>query len=340
MRLSDGSGLDVLTELQKVGRNERAIVITAYGSAENAVEALKAGAFDYIGKPVDLQQLRNVLAAAIHEHQLQLQLQNQLHLQSPDQVPDKAPTVAQNLLSPRAQQALTRIEGSSHAIVQLRQQIAKAARGMAPILIRGESGTGKELTASAIHACSQRAQGPFVAVNCGAIPENLLEAEFFGARKGSYTGAGQDRPGYFQAAHGGTLFLDEIGDLPLGMQAKLLRAIQERCVRPLGSTKEEMVDVRIVSATHHDLGAAVQTGRFRQDLYYRLNVIELLLPPPARTPRRHPPTRSGTAGEDRSRIGPRVTPPLSKCPDPIDGAPSQWQCARTGKPLTTLTRYV
>ncbi len=161
----------------------------------------------------------------------------------------------------------------------VKQRIAKVARSMAPVLIHGESGTGKELVARALHANSQRAGGPLVAVNCGAIPENLLEAEFFGARKGSYTGAASDREGYFQAARGGTLFLDEIGDLPLAMQSKLLRAIQERSVRPLGSTQEETVDVRIVSATHRDLAADVQAGRFRQDLYYRLNVIELLIPP-------------------------------------------------------------
>jgi two-component system response regulator PilR (NtrC family) len=150
---------------------------------------------------------------------------------------------------------------------------------MAPVLIQGESGTGKELVARAVHDCSHRAAGPFVAVNCGAIPENLLEAEFFGARKGAYTGSAQDRLGYFQSAKGGTLFLDEIGDLPLAMQSKLLRAIQERVVRPLGSTQEDMVDVRIVSATHKDLGAAVTAGVFRQDLYYRLNVIEISVPP-------------------------------------------------------------
>jgi two-component system response regulator PilR (NtrC family) len=161
----------------------------------------------------------------------------------------------------------------------VKQRITKVAKGMAPVLIHGESGTGKELVARALHACSQRSTGPMVAVNCGAIPENLLEAEFFGARKGSYTGASQDRPGYFQAAQGGTLFLDEIGDLPLAMQAKLLRAIQERKIRPLGSTQEESADVRIVSATHRNLAAEVQEGTFRQDLFYRLNVIEITLPP-------------------------------------------------------------
>ena len=161
----------------------------------------------------------------------------------------------------------------------VKDRIAKVARSMAPVLVRGESGTGKELVARAVHACSHRADGPFVAVNCSAIPESLLEAEFFGARKGSYTGATQDREGYFQAARSGTLFLDEIGDLPLAMQSKLLRAIQERQVRSLGSTQEDAVDVRVLSATHKDLAADVLAGRFRQDLYYRLNVIEILVPP-------------------------------------------------------------
>ena len=295
MRLPDGLGLEVLAELQKRGRSERAIVITAYGSAENAVEALKAGAFDYISKPVDLQQLRSVVAAAVAESQAQqapapvpapAQMQAEVP-PSASTIKTKAaqatltPEIAENTIknTPPSNPALDRIIGSSAPIQTLREHIAKAARGMAPILIRGESGTGKELAAQAVHACSQRAAGPFVAVNCGAIPESLLEAEFFGARKGSYTGAATDREGFFQAAHGGTLFLDEIGDLPLAMQAKLLRVIQERKVRPLGATKEEPVDVRIVSATHHDLAAGVQAKTFRQDLYYRLNVIELILPP-------------------------------------------------------------
>lgn len=306
MRLPDGLGLEVLAELQKRGRKERAIVITAYGSAENAVEALKAGAFDYISKPVDLQQLRSVVAQAVAESQAQAQAVPPMPQTVPEQVSQQvggtikkeaaqAESTAQNPknslkntdaapapenTSPiPSNPALERIVGNSTPIQTLRSQIAKAARGMAPILIRGESGTGKELAAQAVHACSQRAAGPFVAVNCGAIPESLLEAEFFGARKGSYTGATADREGFFQAAHGGTLFLDEIGDLPLAMQAKLLRVIQERKVRPLGATKEEPVDVRIVSATHHDLAAGVQAKTFRQDLYYRLNVIELILPP-------------------------------------------------------------
>jgi two-component system response regulator PilR (NtrC family) len=182
-------------------------------------------------------------------------------------------------VAPIAQAALDRLVGQSAPMLQVKERIGRVARSMAPVLVRGESGTGKELAARALHSCSHRSDGPFVAVNCGAIPEALLEAEFFGARKGSYTGATQDREGYFQAASGGTLFLDEIGDLPLAMQSKLLRAIQERQVRALGSTQEDAVDVRIVSATHRDLAADVASGRFRQDLYYRLNVIEIVVPP-------------------------------------------------------------
>ena len=277
MRLSDGLGIEVLQTLQALGRKERAIVITAYGSAENAVEALKAGAFDYLSKPVDLPQLRSVVAAAIAE--MQQELAGLQAATEPHKAHASASANSDSTPCSKHQAAIARIIGISPSICLLREQVVKAARGMAPVLIRGESGTGKELAAQAVHACSQRANGPFVAVNCGAIPENLLEAEFFGARKGSYTGATNDREGFFQAAHGGTLFLDELGDLPLAMQAKLLRVIQERRVRPLGATKEEAVDVRIVSATHHDLGQAVAQARFRQDLYYRLNVIELLMPP-------------------------------------------------------------
>ena len=196
----------------------------------------------------------------------------------------RAPTGAQRQASTAAgaaggAAALQRLVGESAPMRQVKERIAKVARSMAPVLVRGESGTGKELVARAIHDCSHRAGGPFIAVNCSAIPESLLEAEFFGARKGSYTGSHQDREGYFQAARDGTLFLDEIGDLPLPAQSKLLRAIQERRVRPLGSTQEDTVDVRIVSATHKDLAADVRAERFRQDLFYRLNVIEIVVPP-------------------------------------------------------------
>jgi len=270
MRLPDGQGLDLLHRMLAEQRGERCIVMTAYGSAENAVEALKAGAFDYLTKPVDLKQFRSVVASAI---------------QDTGAAARPRPSAAGMRQTgnggsvPGAQAALERLVGDSQPMRVVKERIAKVARSMAPVLVRGESGTGKELVARAIHACSHRADGPFVAVNCSAIPESLLEAEFFGAKKGSYTGANQDREGYFQAARGGTLFLDEIGDLPLAMQSKLLRAIQERQVRSLGSTQEDAVDVRIVSATHKDLAADVHAGRFRQDLYYRLNVIEILVPP-------------------------------------------------------------
>ncbi|MGE0330539.1 MAG: sigma-54-dependent transcriptional regulator [Ramlibacter sp.] len=269
MRLPDGLGLELLRSLQAQQRAERCIVMTAYGSAENAVDALKAGAFDYLTKPVDLKQFRAVVASAI-----QGTAQGSA---ARARAITPAPRASEHPADASA--ALQRLVGESAAMREVKSRIARVARSMAPVLVRGESGTGKELAARALHACSHRADGPFVAVNCSAIPENLLEAEFFGARKGSYTGATQDREGYFQAARGGTLFLDEIGDLPLPMQSKLLRAIQERQVRPLGSTQEDMVDVRVVSATHKDLAADVQDGRFRQDLYYRLNVIEILVPP-------------------------------------------------------------
>ncbi|RYY97444.1 MAG: sigma-54-dependent Fis family transcriptional regulator [Comamonadaceae bacterium] len=270
MRLPDGLGLELLHRMAAQQRAERCIVMTAYGSAENAVEALKAGAFDYLTKPVDLKQFRNVVASAVQETAAG-------RGRPPGRVAPPSP--APGRVGAGAGAALQRLVGDSPPMRLVKERIEKVARSMAPVLVRGESGTGKELAARALHACSHRADGPFVAVNCSAIPETLLEAEFFGARKGSYTGASADREGYFQVARGGTLFLDEIGDLPLAMQSKLLRAIQERQVRALGSTQEDAVDVRIVSATHRDLTADVQAGRFRQDLFYRLNVIEILVPP-------------------------------------------------------------
>ncbi len=269
MRLPDGLGLELLRELADQQRSEKTIVITAYGSAENAVEALKGGAFDYLTKPVDLKQLRTAVQAALQKP----------HGSNGATLPTKNTlTPKTTATTPGGRRALLRIVGDSAVMVQIRQRIEKVATSMAPVLILGESGTGKELVARAVHECSHRSDGPFVAVNCGAIPDNLIEAEFFGARKGAYTGASHDREGYFQAAKGGTLFLDEIGDLPLGMQAKLLRVIQERRVRPLGGVQEETVDVRLVSATHKDLGALVLSGEFRQDLFYRLNVIGLRTP--------------------------------------------------------------
>jgi two-component system response regulator PilR (NtrC family) len=253
MRLPDGLGLELVREIGASGKGTPVAVITAYGSAENAVVALKAGAFDYIAKPVALDALRVMVRAALK--------QSESAALGDGAAPD------------------SRMIGSSPAMAALRTQIARLARSMAPISITGESGSGKELAAREIHAQSSRAAKPFIAVNCGAIPETLMEAEFFGYRKGAFTGASDERDGFFQAANGGTLMLDEVADLPLAMQVKLLRAIQERRVRKIGATVEEPVDVRIISATHQDLARCVETGKFRQDLFYRLNVIELGLPP-------------------------------------------------------------
>ncbi|MFN3861798.1 MAG: sigma-54-dependent transcriptional regulator [Roseateles sp.] len=261
MKLPDGSGLGVLRWLEQAGRPEKTIVITAFGSAENAVEALKAGAFDYLTKPVDLRQFRSVVGSALGRQ------------------PAPKPAKPQAAEAGVAAATALRLVGESPAIRAVRALIDKVARSMAPVLVYGESGTGKELVARAIHDHGSRASQRFVAVNCGAIPENLLEAEFFGYRKGAFTGANEDREGFFQAADGGTLFLDEIGDLPLAMQSKLLRVIQERSVRPVGATAESPINVRILSATHKDLAAEVAAGRFRQDLFYRLNVIQIRVPP-------------------------------------------------------------
>lgn len=260
MRLPDGSGLELVEDIAQHYKNTPVAVITAFGSADNAVIALKAGAFDYVSKPVALDHLRKLVRSA-------------LEMQS---LPAQTATAAADIAVPSH---VTAMIGSSAGIQQVRAQIRKLARSMAPVIITGESGSGKELAAREIHHCSARTQQPFVAVNCGAIPETLMEAEFFGYRKGAFTGAAEDRDGFFQAANGGTLMLDEVADLPLAMQVKLLRAIQERRVRKIGATTEESVDVRIISATHQNLARCVEEGRFRQDLFYRLNVIELHLPP-------------------------------------------------------------
>ena len=254
MRLPDGLGLELVREVTASHKGTPIAVITAYGSAENAVVALKAGAFDYISKPVALDALRVMVRSALKL--------------------SEAPAPRPDGVAPGS-----RMIGTSSAMAALRAQIGRLARSNAPISITGESGSGKELAAREIHAQSSRAGKPFVAVNCGAIPETLMEAEFFGYRKGAFTGAAEERDGFFQAANGGTLMLDEVADLPLPMQVKLLRAIQERRVRKIGATTEEPVDVRIISATHQDLAKCVEQGRFRQDLFYRLNVIELSLPP-------------------------------------------------------------
>jgi two-component system response regulator PilR (NtrC family) len=248
MRLPDGEGLRVVEHITEKGLDVPVAVITAHGSAENAVAALKAGAFDYLAKPVALEQLRALVKQAL-------------------KVPEKpSPPSSYQLL------------GESQAINQVRQMIDRLAKSQAPVFITGESGSGKELAARMIHLGGPRAEQPFVPVNCGAIPENLMESEFFGYKKGAFTGADADREGFFQAANGGTLFLDEVADLPLPMQVKLLRAIQEKMVRKVGSTQEEPVDVRIISATHKKLPALVDAGEFRQDLFYRLHVIELGMP--------------------------------------------------------------
>ncbi len=251
MRLPDGEGLRVVEHINQHGLDVPVAVITAFGSAENAVAALKAGAFDYLAKPVALEQLRALVKQAL-------------------KVPDK-PT--------GGTAAASQLLGESPAIQHVRGLIERLAKSQAPVFINGESGSGKELAARMIHSGGPRATQPFIAVNCGAIPEQLMESEFFGYRKGAFTGAEADRDGFFQAANGGTLFLDEVADLPLAMQVKLLRAIQEKKVRKVGSTAEEPVDVRIISATHKKLPALVEAGAFRQDLFYRLHVIELAMPP-------------------------------------------------------------
>jgi two-component system response regulator PilR (NtrC family) len=254
--LPDGEGLEIVRLIGERYGETPVAVITAFGSTQNAVAALKAGAFDYLAKPVALDQLRSLIKSAL-----------------------SLPARSGSSEAGQPSGAAAQLIGESMAIAQVRQMIEKLARSQAPLYISGESGTGKELAARLIHDHSARRTAPFVPVNCGAIPENLMESEFFGYRKGAFTGADSDRAGFFQAATGGTLFLDEVADLPLLMQVKLLRAIQEKKVRKVGSTVEEAVDVRIISATHRMLKDCVDAGSFRQDLYYRLNVIELRMPP-------------------------------------------------------------
>ncbi len=252
MKLPDGNGIELVEHIQRHHSRLPTAVLTAHGNMESAVSALKAGAFDFVSKPVDLQMLRNLVTTA-------------LNLNHPDRRQDENHCDLQLL-------------GESPAMDTVRRKIAKLARSQAPVYISGESGTGKELAARLIHELGPRSDKPFIPVNCGAIPEELMESEFFGHRKGSFTGASTHKEGLFQAADGGTLFLDEVADLPLHMQVKLLRAIQEKAIRPIGEQREKPVDVRIVSATHKDLAALVRQGSFRQDLFYRINVIELHLP--------------------------------------------------------------
>ena len=258
MRLPDGDGLMVLRHIAEHYGNTPVAVITAFGSTENAVAALKAGAFDYLAKPIKLEQLRPLVMSA-------------LKLPKPAQARRAA-------IGETVQPGAPRLLGESPAMQRAREMIGKLARSQAPVYITGESGSGKEVAARLIHSGSSRADAPFIAVNCGAIPENLMESEFFGYKKGAFTGADNDKLGYLQAAQKGTLFLDEVGDLPLAMQVKLLRVIQEKKVRRVGDTQEEPIDVRIISATHRNLSDQVDAGEFRQDLFYRLNVIELKMP--------------------------------------------------------------
>ena len=258
MRLPDGEGLDLVKYIGNHCADLPVAVITAYGTAENAVAALKAGAFDYLPKPVSLKQLRDLVKSALSLPPIQTELASQSQSQS--------------------QSNRRVLLGESQPMRQLRATIDKLSRSQASVYISGESGSGKELAARMIHERSARHKQAFVAVNCGAIPENLMESEFFGYKKGAFTGADKEHDGFFLTANGGTLFLDEVADLPLAMQVKLLRVIQEKQVRRIGDTQEKNIDVRIISATHKKLGDCVETGQFRQDLYYRLNVIELIMP--------------------------------------------------------------
>ncbi|MFI4968033.1 MAG: sigma-54-dependent transcriptional regulator [Gammaproteobacteria bacterium] len=252
MKLPDGNGLDLVSHIQQHLAQVPVAVITAHGNVESAVQALKNGAFDFVSKPVDLNALRNLVSTALKLRERR---------------------------SGAEGRGATRLLGKSPAIEQVRNMIAKVARSQAPVHISGESGTGKELVARLIHENGARADKPFVAVNCGAIPTELMESEFFGHKKGSFTGAVADKEGLFQAAESGTLFLDEVADLPLHMQVKLLRVIQEKAIRAVGAARELPVDVRILSATHRPLAEWVRNGKFREDLYYRINVIELRVPP-------------------------------------------------------------
>lgn len=249
MRLPDGTGLDIVEYIQQQQPDLPVAVITAHGSMDMAIESMKAGAFDFVSKPVELEQLRQLIHTALN-------------------------------LTSSIEKAIqpSNIIGETDKIKRLRQQIQKLSRSQAPIYISGESGSGKELVARAIHYQGPRSNGPFIAVNCGAIPAELMESEFFGHKKGSFTGANQDKQGLFQAANGGTLFLDEVADLPLDMQVKLLRALQEKAIRAVGSESEVRVDVRILSATHKDLAKEVEHNHFRSDLFYRINVIEIKVP--------------------------------------------------------------
>ena len=315
MRMPDGSGLEVVQYIDELMLDTPVAVITAFGNADQAVEALNAGAFDYLQKPITLSQLRSLVKSAVSVSNSTDEIA-QPPTEKPSapvaaafnkpKTPPKPPkrdlsgsvSVPESLRSMKerfatgeiamranedvpelgGEEDMPRLLGSSPQMVEVRHLIRRLARSGVPVYISGESGTGKEQAARTIHELSDRADKPFIAVNCGAIPENLMESEFFGYKKGSFTGADQDRLGFFQHAHGGTLFLDEVADLPLAMQVKLLRAIQEKAVRRIGDAQEVKVDVRIISATHKNLPALVESGAFRQDLFYRLNVVTLHMP--------------------------------------------------------------
>ena len=265
IKLPDGDGLDLLAHIQKHYPGLPVCMITAHGNMDTAIRALKLGAFDFVNKPFDLKQLRSICKAALKEN--------------PGTDGGAGNTKPTATVGGGRSTNKVELIGDADIMQRVRDMIARVARSQAPVFIHGESGTGKEVAARSIHHQSNRGEGAFIAVNCGAIPENLVESEFFGYKKGAFTGANQDQDGLFVAANGGTLFLDEVADLPLSMQVKLLRAIQERAVRPIGGDREEAVDVRIISATHHNLAKRVSEGKFREDLYYRLNVIELTMPP-------------------------------------------------------------
>lgn len=277
MNLPDGNGIELVQWIQKHSPATPVAVITAYGNMDTAIESLKAGAFDFVSKPVELPRLRELVNSA-------------LKLAEPKTDTEDTADEPGLLL------------GKSPEIRKLRNQTRKLARSQAPVFISGESGSGKELVARMIHLQGPRREGPFIAVNCGAIPSELMESEFFGHKKGSFTGAVENKDGLFRSANGGTLFLDEVADLPLAMQVKLLRAIQEKAVRPVGDTKEVPVDIRVLSATHKNLPELVQEGSFRQDLFYRINVIELAVPPLRERPDDIPLLSSHITRADRKRV--------------------------------------
>lgn len=254
LNLPDGNGLDLVKHVTQTYPNTPIAVLTAYGNMDIAIEALKAGAFDFVSKPVNQNHLDQLIQKALNRPQ-------------PEQ--EAAESALENKL----------LIGRSSPIQQLRIALKKIARSQAPVFITGESGTGKEVVANLVHRLSNRSEGPFIAINCGAIPAELMESELFGHKKGSFTGALQDKQGLILSAHGGSLFLDEIAELPLNMQVKLLRAVQEKKIRPVGSEQEIDVDFRVISASHQDLEVLVQQGRFRQDLFFRIHVMDIVLPP-------------------------------------------------------------